>query len=128
MSKGCTKLAPILVLGCIKVIDAISFTNSFNLLAITPLRGGGGETVRGSNFKRQISHEDITTESHGAPDTLDARVFAKADGEHRSLWHDLPLFEVSASDGKPTGALHFVCEIPKWTRNRNSDYLPLCEI
>lgn len=82
------------------------------------LRGGEAvEAQRGTNFKRQISHEDITSEVHGAPDTADARVFAKADGEHRSLWHDLPLFEVSAKDGKPTGALHFVCEIPKWTRH-----------
>ena len=30
--------------------------------------------------------------------------------------HDLPLFELD--DGKPTGALHFVCEIPKWTRKK----------
>jgi hypothetical protein len=40
-------------------------------------------------------------------------------GEHRSLWHDLPLFELDAA-GKPTGALKFVRELPKWTRKQVS--------
>ena len=33
-------------------------------------------------------------------------------------WHDLPLFEVDSATEKPTGSLHFVCEIPKWTRKK----------
>ena len=79
---------------------------------LVPLRGGN------EKLRRQLSHEDLKAELHGAPDTADARVFAKdvQEGEHRSLWHDLPLFEVNPKDGKPTGALNFVCEIPKWTR------------
>jgi hypothetical protein len=79
------------------------------------LRGGVGHAAV-DTLRRELSHEDIKSECHGQPDTPDARVFAKVDGEHRSLWHDLPLFEISPKDGKPTGALHFVCEIPKWTR------------
>lgn len=77
-----------------------------------PLRGGG------EPLRRQLSHENLKAELHGAPDTADARVYAKdtEENEHRSLWHDLPLFEVDPKDNKPTGALNFVCEIPKWTR------------
>ena len=38
---------------------------------------------------------------------------------HRThSWHDLPLFESDVQTGKPTGALNFVCEIPKWTRKK----------
>ena len=32
--------------------------------------------------------------------------------------HDLPLFELDSATKAPTGALHFVCEIPKWTRKK----------
>ena len=36
-----------------------------------------------------------------------------------SLWHNVPLFAVK-EDGEPTGALNFICEIPKWcARNRH---------
>ena len=90
---------------------------------LVPLRGGNDK------LRRQLSHEDLKADHHGAPDTADARVYAKdvTEGEHRSLWHDLPLFEVDPKDGKPTGALNFVCEIPKWTRLRYvySDLLSL---
>lgn len=57
---------------------------------------------------------------HGTPDTCDARVYAKNvnGGDYFSLWHDLPLFELSTTDGKPTGALNFVCEITKGTRKK----------
>jgi len=81
---------------------------------LVPLRGGNDK------LRRQLSHEDLKADHHGAPDTADARVYAKdvTEGEHRSLWHDLPLFEVDPKDGKPTGALNFVCEIPKWTRKK----------
>ena len=33
-------------------------------------------------------------------------------------WHDLALFESDVNTQKPTGALNFVCEIPKWTRKK----------
>jgi hypothetical protein len=124
-------LAPLVFLGNSDASNSIYSLHSglrwhFGTIS---LRGGEGDaTQRQTNFKRQISHEDITSEIHGAPNTADARVFAKADGEHRSLWHDLPLFEVSAKDGKPTGALHFVCEIPKYTRqvhNAGSVVMPI---
>ena len=54
------------------------------------------------------------------PDTCDARVYGKSihSGDFFSLWHDLPLFEVSPVDSKPTGALNFVCEITKGTRRK----------
>ena len=83
------------------------------MVAIAPLRGGEGPALR-----RQLSHHDIAAELHGTTDTADARVYAKdiVEGEHRSLWHDLPLFELDLKENKPTGALNFVCEIPKWTR------------
>ena len=69
-------------------------------------------------MKRSISHDKLVTEVKGEIDTHDTRFFAKCDqGEHRSLWHDLPLFELDAA-GKPTGCLNFVCEIPKWTRKK----------
>jgi len=68
-------------------------------------------------LKKTISHDRLSTELHGEVDTLQTRFFTKCDeGEHRSLWHDLPLFEMVA--GKPTGSLNFVCEIPKWTRKK----------
>jgi hypothetical protein len=71
-------------------------------------------------LKRSISHDKLVTEVKGPIDTHDTRFFVKCDaGEHRSLWHDLPLFELDAA-GKPTGALNFVCEIPKWTRKKVS--------
>jgi len=81
------------------------------------LRGGGEEK---KSMKRVMSHEDINTETVGEEDTLETRYFAKdqVEGEHRSLWHDLPLFESDPNTGKPTGALNFVCEIPKWTRKK----------
>lgn len=69
-------------------------------------------------MKKTISHDILQTELRGEVDTLQTRIFAKCDeGEHRSLWHDLPLFEMDSA-GKPTGALNFVCEIPKWTRKK----------
>jgi inorganic pyrophosphatase len=69
-------------------------------------------------LKKSISHENLKTEVRGEVDTLETRIFAKCDQEeHRSLWHDLSLFEMNA-DGKPTGSLNFVCEIPKWTRKK----------
>jgi len=79
----------------------------------------GGEDDKGG-MKRVMSHQDIATEVHGEQDTKDTRFFAKdvQEGEHRSLWHDLPLFEVDTATEKPTGSLHFVCEIPKWTRKK----------
>jgi len=82
------------------------------------LRGGGEEVKK--TMKRVMSHEDINTETHGEADTLETRFFAKdgVEGEHRSLWHDLPLFESDVNTGKPTGSLNFVCEIPKWTRKK----------
>jgi len=81
------------------------------------LRGGG---EAGKGMKRVMSHQDIETENFGEADTLEARYFAKdqVEGEHRSLWHDLPLFESDMETGKPTGSLNFVCEIPKWTRKK----------
>jgi inorganic pyrophosphatase len=79
------------------------------------LRGGADEK---KGMKRVMSHENIETDTHGTEDTLEARYFAKAEGEHRSLWHDLPLFESDLETGKPTGSLNFVCEIPKWTRKK----------
>lgn len=74
--------------------------------------------AKAPTLRKSISHEDLETEVRGEIDTHDTRFFSKdAEGEHRSLWHDLPLFEMDAT-GKPTGALNFVCEIPKWTRKK----------
>jgi len=74
--------------------------------------------VDGKTLPKSISHEDLQTEIRGQLDTHDTRFFAKDhEGEHRSLWHDLPLFECDAAN-QPTGALNFVCEIPKWTRKK----------
>ena len=74
------------------------------------------EAVKG--LTKSISHENLQTEVRGELDTHDTRFFVKdVEGEHRSLWHDLPLFELGAA-GKPTGSLNFVCEIPKWTRKK----------
>jgi len=65
-----------------------------------------------------LEHSYNMHQVRGELDTHDTRFFAKCDeGEHRSLWHDLPLFELDAA-GKPTGSLNFVCEIPKWTRKK----------
>jgi len=74
----------------------------------------------GGKLQRHLSHHDIKPVFHGTPDTCDARVYAKevGGGGYCSLWHDIPLFEVSPSDGKPTGALNFVCEITKGTRKK----------
>merc|ERR1712216_280588 len=81
------------------------------------LRGGGEDDKK---MKRVMSHEDINTEVFGEADTADTRFYAKdaVENEHRSLWHDLPLFEADPNTGKPTGSLNFVCEIPKWTRKK----------
>lgn len=69
-------------------------------------------------LRKSISHEDLQTEVRGEIDTHDTRYFSMdGDGEHRSLWHDVNLFEMDAA-GKPTGSLQFVCEIPKWTRKK----------
>ena len=71
-----------------------------------------------SSMRKSISGDNLLTEVHGEVDTADTRFFSKdVQGEHRSLWHDLPLFELDHA-GKPTGALNFVCEIPKWTRKK----------
>jgi inorganic pyrophosphatase len=71
-----------------------------------------------STLPRNMSHDDLVTELRGVVDTHEARFFTKdAQGQQRSLWHDLPLFDLDAA-GKPTGALNFVCEIPKWTRKK----------
>jgi len=71
-----------------------------------------------SSMRKSISGDNLLTEVHGEVDTADTRFFSKdVEGEHRSLWHDLPLFELDHA-GKPTGALNFVCEIPKWTRKK----------
>jgi len=71
-------------------------------------------------LRRVLSHQDLDTEVHGPEDTADTRYYAKdvVESEHRSLWHDLPLFEADPVTAKPTGALNFVCEIPKWTRKK----------
>ena len=84
------------------------------LLGRSRLRGGGGK------LQRHLSHHDIKPVFYGTPDTCDARVYAKNvnGGDYFSLWHDLPLFELSTTDGKPTGALNFVCEITKGTRKK----------
>ena len=80
------------------------------------LPGTPGST--GTPLSKNISHENLQTELRGEKDTLQTRIFAKCnEGEHRSLWHDLPLFEMDEA-GQPTGALNFVCEIPKWTRKK----------
>jgi hypothetical protein len=77
------------------------------------LPGGEAPTLR-----KSISHEDLQTDVRGEVDTHDTRFFSKdSSGEHRSLWHDLPLFEMDAAS-KATGCLNFVCEIPKWTRKK----------
>lgn len=72
-----------------------------------------------STLPKNMSHNDIVTELRGVIHTHEARFFTfftkDATGEHRSLWHDLPLFHLDAA-GRPTGALNFVCEISKWTR------------
>jgi hypothetical protein len=71
-----------------------------------------------STLRKSISGDNLLTEVRGEIDTADTRFFSKdVQGEHRSLWHDLPLFELDHA-GKPTGALNFVCEIPKWTRKK----------
>ena len=69
-------------------------------------------------LRKSISGDNLLTEVRGEIDTADTRFFSKdVQGEHRSLWHDLPLFELDHA-GKPTGALNIVCEIPKWTRKK----------
>ena len=74
--------------------------------------------VGASTLRKSISGDNLLTEVRGEIDTADTRFFSKdVQGEHRSLWHDLPLFELDHA-GKPTGALNFVCEIPKWTRKK----------
>lgn len=100
------------VCALVTLSSAVQLSTLPTIVPLIPLRGGG-EALR-----RQLSHEDLKAEFHGTPDTADARVYAKdvTEGEHRSLWHDLPLFEVNPETAKPTGALNFVCEIPKWTR------------
>ncbi|KAJ1470683.1 hypothetical protein T484DRAFT_3586898 [Baffinella frigidus] len=81
------------------------------------LRGGADDSAV-PTLKRVMSHQDIATEIHGEADTFETRFFAKDinEGEHRSLWHDLPLFEVDQVDNKPTGSLNFVKPRPQ-TRN-----------
>lgn len=70
-------------------------------------------------MKRALSHENLSAEAQGAEDTAEHRMYAKDDtNEHRSLWHDLPLFEVDIKTGNPTGFVNFVCEIPKYTRKK----------
>jgi hypothetical protein len=51
----------------------------------------------------------------GAQGTLEYRVHFSYDGQTISPWHDIPL---SATGGGLDGALHFCCEIPKWTRRK----------
>lgn len=86
---------------------------TYNQFMKSRIRGGG-------KLQRHLSHHDIKPVLHGTPDTCDARVYAKNvnGGDYFSLWHDLPLFELSTADGKPTGALNFVCEITKGTRKK----------
>lgn len=55
----------------------------------------------------QIEHHEL-----GEEGTTTYRLQAKADGEALSLWHDVPLRHES------TEYLHFVCEIPKWTKKK----------
>jgi len=70
-------------------------------------------------MKRALSHENLASEVQGPEDTLETRIYAKDDtNEHRSLWHDLPLFDTDINTGKPTGYVNFVCEIPKYTRKK----------
>lgn len=87
-------------------------TGAISAGRLIPLRGG-------SSMKRALSHENLGAEVQGHDDTLEQRIYAKDDtDEHRSLWHDLPLFEVDIGSGKPTGFVNFVCEIPKYTRKK----------
>lgn len=120
-----------LLVGCGMLMAAEAAVMPYGAPALVPavrapgrgmaLRGGGeDEAPKGKGLKRVMSHQDIETETFGEQDTLEARYFAKDkdEGEHRSLWHDLPLFESDPETGKPTGSLNFVCEIPKWTRKK----------
>jgi len=110
------------------VVLGLSFSPSTNAIAplratlapasalsaapLAPLRGG-------ASMKRALSHENLSNEVQGDNDTLEQRIYAKdEENEHRSLWHDLPLFEVDIKTDKPTGFVNFVCEIPKFTRKK----------
>ncbi|GAB5035519.1 inorganic pyrophosphatase [Nannochloropsis oceanica] len=60
----------------------------------------------------------LTKVQEGEHDTVDYRVHSLDHNEERiSLWHELPLFAVD-DDARPTGALNFICEIPKFTRRK----------
>jgi hypothetical protein len=111
------------VCALVTLSSAVQLSTLPTRVPLIPLRGGG------EPLRRQLSHEDLKAEYHGTPDTADARVFAKdvTGGEHRSLWHDLPLFEVNPDNAKPTGALNFVCEIPKWTRYEIETQFPAAQ-
>lgn len=52
----------------------------------------------------------LAAKQEGAPGTLEYRLRFSYDGVAVSPWHDVPLF----TDAE--GEMHFMCEIPKWTR------------
>ena len=63
------------------------------------------------------SDSDLQVHHDGAEDTEDYRIKAFGDGGKQvSLWHDISLFHYDTVAKKKTGALNFVCEIPKFTR------------
>jgi len=59
----------------------------------------------------------VTKEIQGQLGTSAFRLQPSKDGRPLSLWHDVPLHERLPS-GDLSGNLHFVCEIPKWTRKK----------
>lgn len=66
---------------------------------------------------------ELATEMRGDEGTLDFRIthVSLTASEHKkvvSLWHDLPLYVLDPETNYPTGAVNFVCEIPKCSRKK----------
>lgn len=83
---------------------------------------GDSPICRSSEIRRSLSSRSLSqilAGIKGVVGTPEFRVHSTddADGQPLSLWHDVPLFAMDVA-GRLTGDLHFVCEIPKFTRKK----------
>jgi len=72
------------------------------------------------SLSKKRSHSSVSLSSLGDEGTLTHRVQAACEKSNVpiSFWHDVALFYRNEVDNCPTGALNFVCEIPKYSRKK----------
>ncbi|CAK8999366.1 Inorganic pyrophosphatase (Pyrophosphate phospho-hydrolase) (PPase), partial [Durusdinium trenchii] len=85
----------------------------------TGLRRGSASSVSTADSLAK-PQTTIPIERHevGESNTTTFRVQARKDGKPLSLWHDVPLFEQDDQGQPNKDRVHFVCEIPKWTKKK----------